>query len=64
MGETDTQLVDLAFELKEQEPFSIPVNFLLPIKGTKLEKYNELTPIKCLKILIMLRLLFPKQKLE
>ncbi|HFM7464731.1 TPA: biotin synthase BioB, partial [Enterococcus faecium] len=64
MGETDTQLVDLAFELKEQEPFSIPVNFLLPIKGTKLEKYNELTPIKCLKILIMLRLLFPKTEIR
>lgn len=64
MGETNEQLVDLAFELKKQNPFSIPINFLLPIEGTKLENYNELTPMKCLKILIMLRLLFPKTEIR
>ena len=64
MGETDEQLVDLAFDLKDQEPYSVPVNFLLPIAGTMFEEHNELTPMKCLKILTMLRLLFPATELR
>lgn len=64
MGETNEQLVDLAFELKEQHPYSVPVNFLLAIEGTKLENTNELTPLKCLKIVSMLRLVFPETELR
>ncbi|MEG0810395.1 MAG: biotin synthase BioB [Lactococcus sp.] len=64
MGETDKQLVDLAFDLKSQNPYSVPVNFLLPIQGTKLADKNELSEMKCLKILIMLRLLFPTTELR
>lgn len=37
---------------------------MLPIKGTKLEGRNELTPMRCLKILVMLRLLFPDTELR
>lgn len=64
MGETDEQLIELAFDLKSQEPYSVTVNFLLPIKGTKLEGRNELTPMRCLKILVMLRLLFSDTELR
>lgn len=64
MGETNQQLVELAFELKEQGPFSIPINFLLPIAGTDFEGKNQLTPLKCLKILTMMRLLFPDTELR
>lgn len=64
MGETDQQLVDMAFELKALGPYSVPVNFLLPIDGTKLEGHHQLTPTKCLKILVMLRLLFPETELR
>lgn len=31
MGETDEQLIELALDLKSQEPYSVPVNFLLPM---------------------------------
>ncbi|MGO3602300.1 MAG: biotin synthase BioB, partial [Enterococcus malodoratus] len=64
MGETNEQLVDLAFELKEQQPYSVPINFLLPIEGTALEKQQPLTPLKCLKILTMLRMVFPETELR
>ena len=64
MGETDQQLVQLAFDLKEQAPYSVPINFLLPIKGTAFEKQNHLTPLKCLKVLTMMRLLFPTTELR
>ena len=33
MGETDEQLVDVAFALRELDADSIPVNFLHPIAG-------------------------------
>lgn len=64
MGESDEELVDLAFELREQNPYSIPINFLLPIEGTPLEDRYDLTPLKCLKILTMLRLVFPQSELR
>lgn len=54
----------MAFELKTLGPYSVPVNFLLPIDGTKLEGHHQLTPTKYLKILVMLRLLFPETELR
>ena len=36
MGETDTELVDVAFALRELDPDSVPVNFLIPFEGTPL----------------------------
>lgn len=50
MGATDEQLVDLAFELKSLDPHAVPVNFLIPMKGIKLENFRQLTTVKCLKI--------------
>jgi biotin synthase len=64
MGETNAQLIDLAFELKTKQPYSIPINFLLPIKGTKLAEMAELTPLRCLKILAMMRFVFPASELR
>lgn len=64
MGETDEELVELAFDLKSRNPFSIPVNFLLAIEGTPLEGKNELTPLKCLKIMTMMRFIFPNKELR
>src|SRR5580698_6601443 len=36
MGETDAELVDVAFALRELDPDSVPVNFLIPFEGTPL----------------------------
>lgn len=59
MGETDDDVVDVAFALREMEPDSVPVNFLIPIPGTPLAGKTELTPQRCLKILALFRLVFP-----
>ena len=64
MGETDEQLIDLAFELRELRPHSVPINFLIPIEGTKFSSVNTLTPIKCLKILTLMRFIFPEVELR
>jgi biotin synthase len=59
MGETDEDIVDVGFALRDLKPDSVPVNFLIPIAGTPLVGVNELTPLRCLRILALYRLLFP-----
>lgn len=59
MGESDAEIVDVAFALRELEPDSVPINFLIPIDGTPLTGVNELTPHRCLRILALFRLVFP-----
>jgi len=41
MGESVEQRVEMAMNLAEIEPDSIPVNFLSPIKGTPFENYGD-----------------------
>ncbi|WP_423801006.1 biotin synthase BioB [Neobacillus sp. SAB-20_R2A] len=64
MGETDDDIVEMAFALRKLDADSIPVNFLHPIKGTKLEDLNELTPIRCLKILALFRFINPTKEIR
>lgn len=59
MGETDEDIVDVTFALRDLEPESVPINFLIPIEGTPLGDRAELTPQRCLKILALFRLVFP-----
>ena len=59
MGESDGEVVDLAFALRELDPDSVPVNFLIPFAGTPLEGRWELTPERCLRILALFRFVFP-----
>ena len=59
MGETDEQVFELAMTIKGLDVDSVPVNFLTPIKGTKLESARELSPLRCLKIIAMLRYALP-----
>lgn len=59
MGETWQQRIEFAFTLKELDVDSIPLNFLNPIPGTRLENKRELTPIDCLSIISLFRLVMP-----
>ena len=59
MGETDTELVDVVFALRELDPDSVPVNFLIPFEGTPLGGRWNLTPQRCLRILAMVRFVCP-----
>ena len=62
MGESKEDIVDMLLELKEINPETIPINFLLPIKGTPFENVDTsiLTPNYCLKVLCLARLLVPQ----
>lgn len=64
MGETDQDLVDVAFELRSLGVHSTPVNFLHSIDGTPLERKWDLNPRYCLKALCMFRLANPSVELR
>jgi biotin synthase len=59
MGESDEDLVDVVFALRELDPDSVPVNFLIPMEGTPLAAEWHLTPQRCLRILAMVRFVCP-----
>ena len=64
MGETREDILDVAFRLRELGVDSIPVNFLIPFKGTPMARQEELTPVYCLKILCLMRLVNPQAELR
>lgn len=59
MGESDADLVDVVYALRELDPDSVPVNFLIPFEGTPLAKEWNLTPQRALRILAMVRFVCP-----
>ncbi|MEM5398267.1 biotin synthase BioB [Staphylococcus gallinarum] len=64
MGESSQDIVDMAFALKEIDADSIPINFLHPIKGTKFGEMDELTPMKCLRLISIFRLVNPSKEIR
>jgi biotin synthase len=64
MGERDADVVRMAFELRELGVESIPLNFLIDIDGTPLQRTTKLTPRYCLKALAMFRLVNPLSELR
>lgn len=65
MGETREQLVDVAFALRRLGAESIPVNFLIPIRGTPLAGGGqELEPRYALKVLCLFRFVCPDREIR
>ena len=64
MGEAHSDVVRMAFALRELEVESIPVNFLNPIDGTPLAGQSDLNPRYCLKVLAMFRFANPNREIR
>ncbi len=65
LDETKEDIVNMLLDLKEINPESIPLNFLIPIKGTLFEgKGDYLTPYYCLKVLCLARFLYPNKDIR
>lgn len=64
MGETADDILDVAYRLRALDVDSIPVNFLVPIKGTLLSHRQDLSPNMCLKILCLFKFLCPRAELR
>ena len=63
LGETWEQRVELAFTLKELDVDGIPINFLNPIAGTRMEDRSLLRPLEALKCIAIFRFVHPDKNI-
>jgi biotin synthase len=61
MGESWEQRLEMAFILKELDVDVVPLNFLNPIPGTRLENRTPMTPLEALSCIAMFRLIHPRR---
>jgi biotin synthase len=64
MGEQHEDIIDMAFDLRELQTESIPLNFLHAVDGTPLGYKEYLTPRDCLRALCMFRMVNPTSELR
>lgn len=65
MKETEEDIISALRRLRELGADSIPINFLISIDGTPLEKHEtELSPRQCLRILCLARFICPDQEIR
>lgn len=64
LGETWEDRIDMAFALREIGPDSVPINFLTPVKGTRLGMQKLLDPIEALKIISLYRFIIPDKEIR
>lgn len=64
LGESFAQRIEMALTLRELNVDSVPLNFLNPVAGTRLEAADNLTPLECLTIIAVYRFLLPDKRLS
>lgn len=64
LGESFAQRIEMALTLRELSVDSVPLNFLNPVAGTRLEAADNLTPLECLTIIAVYRFLLPDKRLS
>lgn len=64
LGESLEQRVELALTLNELDVNSVPLNFLNPITGTPLENYRSLSPLDCIRAIVMFRYFLPNKPIS
>ena len=60
LGETEEQRVEMAFELSEINPTSVPINLLIPKEGTKFGDREVMEPTEVVKWIAIFRLILPE----
>ena len=64
LGETPIDRIKLAFELRELDIDSVPINILTPIPGTPLENSQEIEPLELVKTMAVFRFILPNKALR
>jgi len=57
MGETWQDRIDMAYTLKQLDVDSIPINILIPIKGTPLESVQPISPEDAIRTICIFRII-------
>ena len=64
LGETWADRIELACHLKDVTPDSVPVNFLIPVGGTRLGSLPLLEPFEALRIVSLMRFMMPDKEIR
>lgn len=64
MGENNDDRIEMAFTLRELGADSIPINFLVPVKGTPLEDMDALPALEALRIIGLYRFILPDREIR
>lgn len=64
LGEDWEDRIDMAFRLKDLEVDSVPINFLIPIRGTPLGERETLNPLEALKVVSLYRFILPDKQIR
>lgn len=64
LGETWDDRIDMAFALRELAVDSVPINFLIPIRGTSLGAREFLHPLEALRIVSLYRFILPQKQIR
>jgi len=64
MGESMDDRIKMALTLRELNVDSVPINFLMPIKGTPLANIPVITPLEALHSIALFRLILPEKEIR
>lgn len=64
MGETNEEIVEMAYALRKLDADSIPINFLNAIPGTPLEHAGRTSAMRALKVLSLFRFICPTKEIR
>ncbi|HYA86574.1 MAG TPA: biotin synthase BioB [Nitrospirota bacterium] len=64
MGESMDDRIKMAMTLREIDVDSVPINFLMPIKGTPFEKISAIPPLEALHSIALFRLILPNKEIR
>jgi biotin synthase len=64
MGESLDDRISMAFTLRELDVDSVPINFLMPIKGTPLAEVQPISPLDALRSIALFRLILPEKEIR
>lgn len=63
MGEEPRHRAELVFTLKELDVDEVPLNFLIPVDGTRLANIAPLSPVEILKVIALFRWILPTKNI-
>ncbi len=61
LGETDEDRLDVLEEIRDLNPISVPLNFLVPIEGTPMADRERISAWEAIKIIALARCILPRK---